>query len=334
MNTSRFLSNCEIWKEIEKLIKSLRRVDAAIAYLGTGGANLLRLREGDRLITDMSMATVRAGGTNPFEVEKFIQRGVHVFSRRSLHAKVIVSGNSVISGSANISHHSKDVLDEAAIWTNDPAVLRRANMFIERLCTEPVRLEYLEQCKIGYRPPRPTGNQRMDREGQKRVRPTKLWVVNLVVGSGIPESEVIRYEEGVVKAKKLIEAIQKSKAIDFTWSRKPRMANELERGDWVIQVVKQEDGRILVFPPACFLLADHYVRDKSTGKERWIFHLAAPVRQQAMPWTTFRTRLRLILHQPNLDRPRTMPIRSEQFADRLMKLWTAGGRVSRNRRAA
>lgn len=334
MNTSKFLTNNEIWKEMGKLITSPRRVDAAIAYLGTGGANLLRLRKDDRLITDMSMATVRSGGTNPFEVEKFIRRGVRVFSRRSLHAKVIISGNSVISGSANISHHSKDVLDEAAIWTNDPAVLRRAAMFIERLCTEPVRLEYLEQCKISYRPPRLSGNQRITGEGQHRVKPTKLWIVNLVLGSGIPECEIDRYEEGMDKAKKLIESMPKSKAIDFTWSRKPRMANELERGDWVIQVVKQEDGRILVFPPACFLLADHYIRDKSSGKERWIFHLAAPVRQQAMPWTTFRARLRLILRQPNLGRPRTMPIRSEQSADRLMKLWTAGGRVSHNRRAA
>src|SRR5207248_10301066 len=104
-----------------------------IAYIGQGGAKLLPLRSGDRLVVDMSLATVKAGSTDPREIEKLMRRGVQAFTRRNLHAKLIVADRSVIAGSANVSKRSKAVLDEAAIWTNEPAVVRRARIFIDRL---------------------------------------------------------------------------------------------------------------------------------------------------------------------------------------------------------
>jgi phosphatidylserine/phosphatidylglycerophosphate/cardiolipin synthase-like enzyme len=98
----------------------------------------------------MSPATVRAGATDPKEIEKFIIKGVRVFTRRSLHAKLVLADGSVKAGSANISRHSEHVLDEAAILTTEPAAIRRATEFIDRLCTEPVRPEYLKRCKTMY----------------------------------------------------------------------------------------------------------------------------------------------------------------------------------------
>jgi hypothetical protein len=59
------------------LPKTACHVDAAIAYFGRDGAKLLPLCAGHRLVVDMSAATVRAGGTDPREAEKLIDRGVH-----------------------------------------------------------------------------------------------------------------------------------------------------------------------------------------------------------------------------------------------------------------
>lgn len=125
-----FLSNETLWQAISAQIKAASHVDAAIAYFGQGGAKLLPLRNGHRLVVDMNPATVRAGSTDPREIEKLIRRGVQAFTRRNLHAKIVVANKSVISGSANVSRHSQQVLDEAAILTTEPSAVcgRRAGV--------------------------------------------------------------------------------------------------------------------------------------------------------------------------------------------------------------
>ena len=105
------------------------------------------------------------------------------------------------------------------------------------------------------------------------------------------------------------------------------MADELERGDWIIQATKQLDGSIRVQPPAQLLLVDSYVRDKQTGKERYVFHVEIPKGGQAMSWSAFRKRAKAAL-QSELAR-RTKAVRDEDQADALLRLWTARGRLAR-----
>ena len=90
MSSATLLSNERLWKTLIARVKSARHVDAAIAYIGRGGAKLLPLSRGDNLVVDMSLATVRGGATDPSEIEKLIRRGVKVFTRRHLHSKLIV----------------------------------------------------------------------------------------------------------------------------------------------------------------------------------------------------------------------------------------------------
>ena len=328
MSATTFLSNETLWQTLSARVKAARHVDAAIAYFGQGGAKLLPLRSGDRLIVDMSPATVRAGGTDPREVEKLMQRGVVAFTRRNLHAKLIVADQSVISGSANISKHSKEVLDEAAILTTDPAAIRRAREFIDRLCTEPVRREYLEECKRVYKPPRFNGQRANGKSRQRRVKHAKLWIVGLRECS-IPESEVERYERGEANAEKQVKDEARATRESFHWPYKPRMARELEFGDWIIQVTKYKDESIAVSPPGQLLLIDSYIRDVDSGKERWVFHLEVPRRRETLTWREFRRAAKAVLGTDALTAPRTQPIRDTQVADSLLGLWTPGGRVSR-----
>jgi len=328
MSVTTFLSNEILWRTLSAKVKAARHVDAAIAYFGQSGAKLLPLRRGDRLIVDMSSTTVRAGATDPREVEKLMRRGVQAFTRRNLHAKLIVADKSVISGSANISKHSQQILDEAAILTNDPAALRRAREFIHRLCTEPVRPEYLEECKRLYKPPRFKGWLANGKHRQQRAKHAKLRIVNLREYS-IPESEVKRYEQGEVKAEKLVKDEARSKTESFHWPNKPKMANELEFGDWVIQVTTYKDKSIVVSPPGQLLFMDNYVQDADSGKVRWVFHFEVPRRGETMTWKEFRRAAKAILGAGALTAPRTKPIRDVQVADGLLALWTLGGCVSR-----
>lgn len=328
MSTTTFLSNNTLWQVILDRIKAAARVDAAIAYFGQGGAKLLPLRNGHRLVVDMSPASVKAGSTDPREVETLVRRGVQVFTRRNLHAKIVVTDKAVISGSANVSKHSQQVLDEAAIFTTDQSSVRRAREFIDRLCTEPVRTEYLEECKRIYKPPRFSGKRSSLNTRQQKAMYTKLWLVNLRESS-VPESEERRYEKGEVKAKMLVKKKGRSITDSFHWPYKPKMANELALGDWIIQIITFKDKSILVYPPGQLLFIDHYVRDRQTSKERWVFHLEVPIHRETMTWSSFRRATKSLVGLSKLSAPRTMPIRDLQEADDVLILWTAGGRVSR-----
>jgi hypothetical protein len=330
MGNAVFLSNEGLWHALRSHIRGARRTHAAIAYFGQGAAELIPLRKGDRLVVDMSLPTVKAGATDPREVEKLINRGALVFSRPNLHAKVVVTDRTVFAGSANASRRSHQLLDEAAIACADPAVLRRAMDFIDRLCTEPVRREYLAQCKTAYRPPIIIRPARHRHPGARRVSHAKLWLVGLVQAS-IPDAEIANFENSERKAARLLKHALPTKLDTFHWPHKPAMAQELESGDWIIEIVKQDDGTVLVYPPAQFLLLDTYVRRPATGARRHVFHLEAPARGQTMSWSEFRRKIGPALGLSRDSHPRTRPIRDVVIADMALRLWTPSGRRLRKK---
>jgi hypothetical protein len=195
MSKISFLINENIWETIPKIVRASKHTDVVVAYLGTDGSKLLPLKKGDRLVVDMSISTVKAGATNPREIEKLIKRGVEVFSRRNLHAKIIVSDKEVLTGSANISKNSRDSLDEAAILTNDTLALQRAKNFINQICTEPVLPDYLKECINSYRPPRSNViHIRTEGKYPPRAKHAKLRIVSLIDYFRFPESELKNYE--------------------------------------------------------------------------------------------------------------------------------------------
>lgn len=329
MSKINFLINEDIWGTIPKIIKASKHTDVVVAYLGTDGSKLLPLKKGDRLVVDMSISTVIAGATNPNEVKKLIKRGVHVFTRRNLHAKIVVTDKEVLTGSANVSKNSRDNLDEAAILTDNKIALQRARKFIDQICTEPVLPEYLKECIKSYKPPRING-QRVGTKGIiRRAKHAKLRIVALMDYANFPESEIEDYEKSENKAEKLIKDKGQSNLESFRWSHKPKMADELEQGDWIIQCVKHEDKSITVYPPAQLILIDSYIRNKENGKERYVFHLESPKNGQIMDWKTFRKKLNSIL-STNKKNPPTIAIRDISQADELLRLWTPKGRIARN----
>jgi len=325
-----FLTNEDIWKTIPEIIKTSKHANVAVAYLGTDGSKLLPLKKGDTLVIDMSIATVKAGATNPHEVDKLIKRGVKVFTRRNLHAKIVLTDKQALIGSANISKNSRDILDEAAILTNDRIALQRAKDFINQICTEPVLPEYLKECKKSYRPPRVSEKHIGTKRTSRRAKHAKLRIVSLIDYANFPENEIESYEKSERKAEKLLKDKKQSALENFRWSGKPKMADELEQGDWFIQCIKHTDESISVYPPAQLILLDHYPINKTIGKLRYIFHLESPKNGQAMDWKTFRKKLNSILSTDKKNPP-TMAISDTKQADDLLRLWTPKGRIARNK---
>ena len=115
---------------------------------------------------------------------------------------------------------------------------------------------------------------------------------------------------------------------NFHWPNKPRMATELEFGDWAIQVLRRKDKTIIVYPPGRFILLDRYTRDRKSGKERYVFHLEVPRRGQTIPWPRFRQTVNRLLNRALKAPPRTMPVPEIEAADRLLTMWTPCGRVA------
>lgn len=328
MNSTHFLSNESLWENISDLVKNASHIDAAIAYFGTDGARLLQLRKNDCLIVDMSPATVKAGGTNPHAIEKLLNRGVRVFSRSNLHAKIILSDKCLITSSANISGHSKDTLDEAGLFTNDRIAIQRARAFIQSLCTEPVRQKYLNMCKGLYRSPKFNNQTKNANRKQLRINSTKLWIITIDGNvNGVPASEEKRYDQGTKKAEKML-AKKKSETASFHSKSELRILSDLQKGHWIVLVTKYDDGTSEVAPPGQFLFIDSYVRDKQKKLNRWVYHLEVPAKEQTMSWKKFKQRLQTNTHFKVSDKPRDRAVSDVKIADGILRMWSDNGNVS------
>jgi len=326
---SRFLFNAAIWKEFAERVPEAGRVRAAVAYLGSGASSLLPLRKGDRLVVDMSLRSVRAGATDPKEVRKYLRRGVEVFSRASLHAKFVIIDRQLIAGSANISGHAQNQLDEAAVITDDRAAVARAVDVFEQLCTEPVRKEYLDKCIKEYRPPQMAGSKPAEKGAKKKqVVSAKLWVRAGLRYLDLPEAEQETAAEVAERAAKLVLDYEQAE-VDYTHYPAPQKVFDAFRvGDWIIRCIRDARG-FDVYPPARFLGVESYSR--GDGKRRYLVLVEAPTKGGTVRWTKFRATARGLV--PSLDRtvPRSMPISDEVEADALLRLWDSRGRFRAGR---
>ena len=80
------------WSRIRDLARMRGRRLVAVPFLGKGAIRRLPLQAGDLLIVRLDEATVKSGQTSPFEIGKFLRKGVEVHAQSNLHAKVFVFG--------------------------------------------------------------------------------------------------------------------------------------------------------------------------------------------------------------------------------------------------
>jgi hypothetical protein len=329
MRHTRFVANDSLWREILSHVRDSGPVLVAIAYFGSGGAELLPLKRGDRLVVDMSLQAVKQGATNPAEIRKLLQRGVKVFSRGALHAKFIVAGKTLIASSANVSSNSKNQLDEAGIITSEAMAVARARAFFEALCTEPIRPEYLKQCIKAYNPPK--FKAMVARNGgagaRKRVVQARVWFLGGLKNLNLPEhvkKSIARVER---KAERKLRRPQKTSVTWVRFEKRPKFLDYVRDGDWVIECTT-DGGPRYVTAPAQVLYQDQWISPR--GKTHEMLMLECLNDGAEMPLSRFRKRIRRF--EPKLDNenPRTRAIENDEHADLILRLWTPSGRLRRS----
>ncbi len=320
--SSRFLFNVSLWDELEKRAAVAKSVRAAVAYVGTGASRMLTLKQGDQLVTDMSLRSVRAGVTNPHEIKVMLENGVQVFSRASLHAKFFILGTTVIVGSSNISRHSKECLDEAAVLTNDPAAVARARAIFEQLCTEPVRNDYLQRCLEEYRPPTFVPNPARGPQRRREAVQGKLWLIANLEHKEIPDEELASAARAVAGAAGKILDFERSEVDYLHYSKRAGFFAKLREGDWAIQCFPEGRG-YEVWPPARFLKITHY--DRGRGKRRYLLLFEQPKNGSPIRWSALKARASAVKLLKRAT-PRTGPIGNDAEADVVLRLWDSRGR--------
>lgn len=236
-----------VWSRIRSAVKaSSRPADVAVAYLGKGGARLMPLPKGSRLLVDASDGAVKSGQTCPDELRKLRARGVRVFSAENLHAKVFVLGGTAFVGSANVSRHSAHVLEEAVVATTDGKVVAAAREFVRSRCLHELGPEALKRLGQIYIPPRITGGKagaRPKKGPRLQVRPMR---VALLQPADPPEGSDDASERGHATARKRMERPRSHELDEFFWRRECPFRER----DLVIQILREPNGKRMVSAPA------------------------------------------------------------------------------------
>jgi len=263
----------DLWTNMRELAKKSQYRQVAVAYIGKEASKMLPLQKGDVLIiSDLSKTSVKNGLVNPYEVEKFIIKGVDVHSYSGLHSKIYLFDNVVIVGSANLSKHSKEDLVEAAIISDNRDLIKKTRKFMERLIFmgKPVTLETVRKLKERYQPPKFEA-----RSSERKAKPD-LWITS-VWTEDYPEED---REEVKKKEKELERSVDKDKDIYTIWDIVDR-GFDWKVDDLIVQIYRK-NGRVKVIGPS--RVKELYKRPKYI----YSFLLAPGGRKWEKTWKEFK----------------------------------------------
>ncbi len=284
--TTKFLQ-ADLWNKITTLAKTAKRKYVAVAYLGKGATKLLPLNQGDILVVDLRVETVRAGQVNPFEVEEYLKRDVEVFSCTNLHAKVFVLDNKAVIGSANVSNHSKNSLVEGAVLTTDVAVVNSARGFVASLTGAPVTPAYVKSLKKEYHAPKIKGGKRGATSGTRDNHP-RLWI-DSISPVDFDEKENRLTRTGKASARKKIKD-KKKYSVEVVRYGVFGLGKRALLGDLVIQIEPDDDGTIWVYPPSRIVHLKPYIN--SNGAQRKLVFLEEARNPKRLKWNIIKSALR------------------------------------------
>lgn len=279
----------EVWSTITKLAKKAKRGDVAVAYLGTGAHQRLPLRRGSTLVIDAGEGRVKCGITDPSEIRYYIDRGVKVYHRGGLHAKVFVLDGTAVVGSTNVSQHSEYVLDEAAVLSDNRNVVAACRAFVGGLALERITLAEVERLEAMYKPPRGGGGGG-GRPGHKRTasKHSPLWVVKTHDLTTLSQEEQDLIDAGQAKAE---EEIQDRKRYAVSWIRSTghgRYPDQVRKGDQIIQLYEC-DGGLEVWPPCRVVRVGrrHRIRRGAGEASCRVVYLEEPLECDRLSWASF-----------------------------------------------
>lgn len=265
-----------VWGSLKQFAKENHAVaDVAVAYFGKGGSKLLPLPKGSRLVVDASEGAVKQGQTHPDDLLVMQNRGVRVFSMPNLHAKVYVFSKRAYIGSANVSQHSANTLIEALFRTTDPDAVRQAKQFVRDQCRYELPPGVLRQLQRVYHPPKWEAGQPRTRSQRQRAALPRVCLAQLVRQDWTEEDEREAEAGAAVAEKERIHEV--GWAVErFRWTG----THPFRKGDMVLQVTTEPDGRVMVSPPGSLLHVHSYPRKRGRGN---LLYVEVPEHQRRRP---------------------------------------------------
>lgn len=298
-----------IWLTISEKAKNATTRHVAVAYIGKKNANtLLPLDDGDSLVVDMSDRAVEMGQTSPYEIEKYVNKGVAVFNCPNLHAKMFVFDDTLIIGSTNVSSSSENDLIEAAMLCENIVVAKEAIKWISSLEKKKITKKYIESAKDKYRPPS---------ANWKRTERTDLWILSTseIKKPNKKEEKLREKLDGEVSKKT---SLKKFEVQSIRWNDEPRITEKIQKGDLIIQVYTDENKEIKVYPPSELKKITHYLTlDKE--EKRTFLTVATPKHSRTISWREFSNVAKDTgLSKISKNSRRAVPAKAK---DALLRLW-------------
>lgn len=246
---ARIYTGKDCWRRLT-VAATNQRGDVAVAYVGQRSGHLLRLKSGSRLVVDATEEAVREGKTDPKVLRLLKRRGVRVYSRRGLHAKVFVIGRAAFVGSTNLSRHSATKLIEALVEVREPYTVAALRAFVDSMCLVALTDRALEDLVRIYRPPKSSA------AAARKRRRILAETNNIVPALKIVQLRPLDMTEKQERESVAGEAVARrstlhARTMDLEYFQtNRRLGRSLQRGQWVLQVVTNDDGRSLVHEPA------------------------------------------------------------------------------------
>lgn len=270
-----------LWPRLKKLAKSAYQKHAAIAYV-TDDTKVV-FGKGDVLITDASDEAVKSGQTSAAVLRAAWKRKAEIVSIAGLHSKVYVFDKYAVIGSANLSKESER-RTEAALLTDQPAVVSAARLLIERLKREGDVVDEAFISRISGLPVTRRMSVPIGKKRESIADPTpRSWLVGLKPVQEKEEEQVV-VEEGLAEAEKHV-----SQDSSVSWIRfrgNSRFRREAKEGDRVVRIWT-EDGKGK--PSAVYHHAHIRLRkEDETNDVTWLYVEEDPdVDETTLTWKQF-----------------------------------------------
>lgn len=126
-----------LWTEVRAAAKRCRAGQRKVAVAYVSDASTLSLGKNDVLVVNAGQNSMRQGSTTKDALLKYLSRGVRIFNRPDLHTKVMLFGDTVIIGSANMSLRAVNAKSlEAAVISTSKRLRRQVAEFIDELSSD------------------------------------------------------------------------------------------------------------------------------------------------------------------------------------------------------
>ncbi len=277
----KFLDNQNIWPVIFKLSEIGSAAKVAVAYIGKGASNKLMLKAGDTLVTCMSLQSLQSGQVDPYEVEKFIKRGVKVFSKSCLHAKVYVLGDKVVTCSANLSSSSEKNLIESGILTDDKKSVLAARKFIDSNSETIVDEPYLIWAKRNFVSSHGRNGTRSDTPTENAQR---FWLMS-TEDAYLPDEALNELSEANSTYQSKIPNKRKFFIDYLQVTPGSNMAINAKEGDKLIEIYSA-NGKLRVHVPKMILS-----NTTLYSYHKPVIRIAEPVKENSFTWQSFKSHL-------------------------------------------